>query len=203
MFRLACILSLFFFASGKDNVHKLSFQIEDHSTLSLSGKTNVNTFDCACTDKFPPSILEAEVDDNSNTIHFKNTAIQIKATSLNCKKYLMTKDMHKALKADKFPFITVELTDATAMHTEKILETGRFYPYTANTKISIAGQTHPQKLIVRVQRLSDHLIKLSACKDISMKEYGIKPRTPLNVVKIEDKVTINFEMTVILSHELH
>lgn len=202
MIRLACILSFFLFASDKVTNHKLSFQIEDHSSLSLSGKTNVNSFDCTCTEKFPPSFLEAEIDESTNTIHFKNTSIQIKTTALNCKKYLMTKDMHKALKAEQYPFITVELLDAMAMHTEKTLETGRFYPYTANTSITIGGITKPQKLIVRVQRLSEHLIKFSASKDVSMKEYEIKPKTPLNVVKIEDKVSINFEMTVILSHEL-
>ena len=202
MIRFACILSIFLVTADKVTNHRLSFKIEDHSTLSLSGKTNVNTFDCNCTDKFPASILEAEFNETTGSLHFKNTSIQIKATALNCKKYLMTKDMHKALKADKFPFITVELLEATAMHTEKTLEPGRFYPYTANTSISIAGITKPQKLIVRVQRLSDHLIKFSACKDISMKDYEIKPKTPLNVVKIDDKVSINFEMTVILSHEL-
>ncbi len=108
----------------------------------------------------------------------------------------MNRDMHKALKADEYPFIIVDLVNATPLHNEKEMQPGKQYSYNVVTVIHIAGIAKAQMIQVKMQRLKDHYFKLTAEKQIKMSDYDIKPRTPFNIIKIDDNITIHFELLV-------
>ena len=108
----------------------------------------------------------------------------------------MNRDMHKALKAEDHPYIFVDIVNATPLHSEKELQTGKQYNYNVVTVIQIAGIAKVQTLHVKMQRVKDHYYKLIAEKQIKMSEYDIKPRTPFNIIKIDDNITIHFELLV-------
>lgn len=200
MLRLLFILLPFLLHSDNSTPLKLNYQIDEKSQLYLLGSTNVNNFKCSCTDKFPPAVLEAEVNESSKQIQFKNTNLRIKTTLLNCKNKVMNRDMHKSLKAEKYPYINVELVTATLLNNDRELLPGKVYSYNVNTVITIAGVSKPQLISVKLLKLSNHLYKLSASKDLLMSEYEITPRTPFNIIKIDDLVTIHFEMLVVAAN---
>lgn len=200
MHKLLLILSLFFLHADNATPIKLSYQIDEKSQLYLLGSTNVNNFKCACTDKFPAAVLEAEVNESSRNIQFKNTTIRIKTTLLNCKNNVMNRDMHKALKAEKYPYILVDLINAQPLHDEKQLQTSKVYKYNVNAVITIAGISKQHLMTVQMVKLSNHLYRLNASKDLLMSDYEIKPRTPFNIIKIDDLVTIHFEMLVVAAN---
>lgn len=108
----------------------------------------------------------------------------------------MNRDMHKALKAEEFPFITVDLLNAQPLHNEKEMQPGKVYSYNVNTVMHIAGVSKAQSMQVKFLRSKDNLYKLTASKDIHMSDYNIRPRTPFNIIKIDDIITIHFEMLV-------
>ena len=145
-------------------------------------------------------MLEAEINETSGLIHFKNANIRIKTTLLNCKNNVMNRDMHKALKAEKYPYINVSLLTATALQDEKQLQNGKTYNYNVSTVITIAGISKPHILTVQLSKLSNHLYRLNASKDLLMSDYEIKPRTPFNIIKIDDLVTIHFEMEIVAAN---
>ncbi|MBK8090262.1 MAG: YceI family protein [Chitinophagaceae bacterium] len=200
MYKLLFILSLFFLHADNASPIKLSYQIDEKSQLYLLGSTNVNNFKCACTDKFPAAVLEAEVNEQSRNIQFKNTSIRIKTTLLNCKNNVMNRDMHKALKAEKYPYILVELINAQPLHDEKQLQNSKVYKYNVNAVITIAGISKQHLMTVQMVKLSNHLYRLNAAKDLLMSDYEIKPRTPFNIIKIDDLVTIHFDMVVVAAN---
>ena len=200
MLRLLFILSFLLFQTDHAVSFKLNYQIDEKSQLYLLGTTNVNNFKCACTDKFPAAVLEAEINETSGLIHFKNANIRIKTTLLNCKNNVMNRDMHKALKAEKYPYINVSLLTATALQDEKQLQNGKTYNYNVSTVITIAGISKPHILTVQLSKLSNHLYRLNASKDLLMSDYEIKPRTPFNIIKIDDLVTIHFEMEIVAAN---
>ncbi len=197
MHKLLFILSLFFLHADNASPLKLSYKIDEKSQLYLLGSTNVNNFKCACTDKFPAAVLEAEVHESSRMIQFKNATIRFKTTLLNCKNNVMNRDMHKALKAEKHPYILVELMNAQPLHDEKQLQNGKVYKYNVTAAITIAGISKQHLMTVQMVKLSNHLYRLNANKDLLMSDYEIKPRTPFNIIKIDDLVTIHFEMLVV------
>lgn len=196
MLRLLFILPLFFLASDKAAPVKLVYHINEKSQLFLTGTTSVNDFACDCKDKFQPAVLEGEINPANRQLSFKNARLNIKTKLLSCKNNLMNRDMHKALKAEEHPYILVDIVNATPLHNEKELQTGKQYSYNVVTVIHIAGIAKAQLIQVKMQRIKDHYYKLTAEKQIKMSDYNIKPRTPFNIIKIDDNITIHFELLV-------
>jgi hypothetical protein len=175
---------------------RLAYHIDEKSQLFFLGTTSVNDFKCDCKDKFQPAVLEGEINPSTKLIQFKNAKLRIKTKLLSCRNNVMNRDMHKALKADDFPFITVDLLNAQPLHNEKEMQAGKVYSYQVNTIIQIAGISKAQVMQVKFLRSKENVYKLTASKDVLMSDYHIKPRTPFNIIKIDDQITIHFEMLV-------
>lgn len=198
MLRLLFILSLSLFMLSADKITpiRLVYNIDENSELYLLGSTNVNNFRCDCKDKFQPSILEGEINPSTRLIQFKNAKLRIKTKLLSCRNNVMNRDLHKALKAEEFPYITVDLLNAQPLHNEKEMQAGKVYSYNINSVMHIAGISKAQTIHVKLLRSKDNTFKLTASKDIPMSEYKIHPRTPFNIIKIDDIITIHFELLV-------
>jgi hypothetical protein len=196
MLRLLFILSLFMLSADRIVPIRLAYHIDEKSQLFFLGSTNVNDFKCDCKDKFQPAILEGEINPSTKLIQFRNAKLRIKTKLLSCRNNVMNRDMHKALKAEEFPYIIVDLLNAQPLHSEKELQPGKVYSYNVNSNIHIGGISKAQLMQVKFQRTKDNLYKLTASKDILMSDYNIHPRTPFNIIKIDDLITIHFEMLV-------
>lgn len=190
---------LLLFALPADKNFKIVYQVEAQSRLFLNGSTSVNTFQCYCNDNFPVSTLTGTVNENTKVISFNNAKLLIKTTLMNCKNKLMNRDMHKALKADDFPYTTVLLTEATPLHNSTQLSLNNWYNYKATVYLTIAGITKQVIIPVQINKLSPHLFRFIASKELLMSDFNVKPRTPLNMIRIDDMITINFDMTVIIN----
>jgi polyisoprenoid-binding protein YceI len=191
-----CIILLFAF-NGSNNF-KIAYKIDAKSRLYLNGKTNINSYECYCNDDFPTAIISGAELENGQ-LNFTHAVLQVKTSLLSCKNKLMNRDMHKALKAEEHPYIIITLHDATALNSNSKLSLNTWQEYTATITLTIAGVSKKNQLHVHVNKLSSHLFQLKAKKDLLMSDFHVKPRTPFNMIKIEDKVTINFDMTVVVS----
>ena len=197
MLRLLFILfSLFMLSADRVSPIRLAYHIDENSQLFLLGSTNVNNFKCDCKDKFQPAILEGDINPGTRLIRFNNVKLRIKTKLLSCKNNVMNRDMHKALKAEEFPYITVDLVTAQPLHNEKEMQPGKVYTYNVSTVIHIAGISKTQVMQVKFLRSKDNLYRLTASKDILMSDYDIRPRTPFNIIKSDDTITIHFELMV-------
>lgn len=192
---------LIFFLPPDGNSFKIIYQVEASSKLFLNGSTSINTFQCYCTDQFPVSTLSGELNESTHTITFSNAQLLIETKLLNCKNKLMNRDMHKALKAQQFPHISVTLLNIAAGQTPVKHALNTWYEYKANTILTIAGVSKPLTITVQLKKTSPHLYKLVAASNVLMSDFNVKPRTPFNMIKIDDLVTINFIMNVIVKEE--
>jgi YceI-like domain len=191
-----CIILLF--ALTGNNNFKLIYKIDAKSRLYLNGKTNINSYECYCKDNFPAATISG-IEKENGSINFNGAVLSVKTSLLSCKNKLMNRDMHKALKAEEHPYITVALHDAAAVNKLSKLNINTWYSFQANVTLTIAGVSKPALLQVQVNKLSNYLLHLKASRDLLMSDYHVKPRTPFNMIKIEDKVTINFDMMVVMS----
>lgn len=191
-----CIILILF--AGGDSSFKVAYKIDAKSRLYLNGKTNINNYECYCNDDFPVATISGTQQENGR-IDFSNAVLQVKTSLLSCKNKLMNRDMHKALKAEEHPYIIIQLHDAALLNNTSRLNFNTWYPFTANVTLSIAGVSKKNQLQVQVNKLSNHLFQLKASKDLHMSDFHVKPRTPFNMIKIEDKVTINFDMMIVVN----
>ena len=188
------LISYFFLVLEKPmTVH---YQIDEKSVLSLQGSTNITDFKCGCKDKFSNATLIADFNKYSKHVDFQKAQLNIKTSSLDCKNRLLNKDLYASLKADRHPEIKVELINAIPKSTIKDFEINKAYDYSAVTIITIAGKAMAQVLDVKIAKTGGNAYRLKSSKRISMSEYEITPLSPIRLIKIDDKVNINFELIV-------
>ncbi|HMP86879.1 MAG TPA: YceI family protein [Lacibacter sp.] len=167
-----------------------------NSRLFLNGSTNINTFQCFCNDVFQPATLTGNLQEGSRDIRFTRSRLLIQTNLISCKNKLMNKDLHKALKADEHTHIKLELREAHPLHNAAALELHTWYTYKAKALLTIAGITKPIDITVQLNKRTPTTYRLLASKDILMSEFDVKPRTPFNMIRINDLIVINFDMQV-------
>ena len=115
--------------------------------------------------------------------------LQIPLNSFTADKDGLKERMLKAMMADKYPTITFHLT-------EYAVENGTVKP---KGQLTIAGVTKDIDLTLDVKEGPDG-VRVHGTRDLSMKDYGIKPPTMMmGVLKTSDKVTITFDLHLILT----
>ena len=187
------ILSFFSFFFSPSLVH---YQIKKGSKMTLKGNTSINDFKCECDDTFENSQLVANFGKSNEQIEFSKANLLVKINSLDCKNKFINNDLALSLKADKYPFIHVEMLSAIPHHKDENLQLYKVYNYQIKTLITISGKTKPQILNVAIKKLNNKFYNISANKIISMAEYEIQPKSPIKFIKIKNDVTINFDLNV-------
>jgi polyisoprenoid-binding protein YceI len=119
--------------------------------------------------------------------------LQIPVNSFTSDKDGLTKQMFKAMKADKHPLITFRLTGYTvepAAGSTTLKPTGT---------LTVAGVERPIDMVLEVKEQAGGL-HVRGSRDLLMTEFGIKPPTMfMGMLKTDDKVTIKFELHLALA----
>jgi len=174
---------------------KKRYAIIKPSRLFLKGTTNVNRFTCDCEDQFVPQELEVEVGDA--TSRFQNTRLGMTTRKFNCKNRKMDRDLQKALNAEEYPKIFIDLLE-TRYNPEhlKNLETG-WFELEAKVNLTIAGVTKVKRIKAQARRTSENQFALKGAEAVQMSEFGIDPPTAMfGLIKVDDLITFHFDLTI-------
>jgi len=119
--------------------------------------------------------------------------LQIPVNTFTSDKDGLTKQMFKAMKADKHPLITFRLTGYTvepAAGGTTVKPTGT---------LTVAGVERPIDMVLEAKEQAGRL-HVRGTRDLLMTEFGIKPPTMfMGMLKTDDKVTITFELQLALA----
>ena len=119
--------------------------------------------------------------------------LQIPVNTFTSDKDGLTKQMFKAMKADKHPVITFKLTGYTvepAAAGVTVKPTGT---------LTVAGVEKPIDILLDVKEQAGSL-HVRGTRDLLMTDFGIKPPTLfMGMLKTDDKVTIKFELQLALA----
>ena len=119
--------------------------------------------------------------------------LQIPVNTFTSDKDGLTKQMFKAMKADKHPLITFKLDGYTvepASAGATVKTTGM---------LTVAGVEKPIDVVLDVTEQPGSL-RVSGTRDLLMTDFGIKPPTMfMGMLKTGDKVTIKFELQLALA----
>jgi hypothetical protein len=119
--------------------------------------------------------------------------LQIPVSTFSSDKDGLTKQMAKALKADKHPVITFALDNYTVEPTAggvAVKSTGT---------LTVAGVEKSIPLVLDVKEQAGAL-HVRGSRELLMTEFGIKPPTMfMGMLKTHDKVTITFELQLALA----
>ncbi|MBK8556883.1 MAG: YceI family protein [Lewinellaceae bacterium] len=179
---------------------KKRYTIERGSRLFLKGTSNVNSFDCDCNDVWPVQTLEVE--QGGNHAAFRNTSLQYYHQKFDCHNGKIDHDMQKALKADVFPTIKIELLETWQDANTLQGEYTDWEEVKAKVKIFIAGHYKTYTIAGKVRKNGKNNLQLIGEKMLKMSDFGIDPPEAMfGLIKVDDDISIHFELKVRLEAE--
>ena len=191
---LALLFCFITFPSWAGSGNFYAYSVHERSAIKLSGTTNINSFECVSEEDIPRGQMVADLLPGSNAIFFSQASLELKVASFDCGHRVMSKDFHQALGGKTSPHIQIRLLEVRPLSSSQRQNNGRIR---AEVAIIINGKTRNTDIIVEYQTLDYYSYKLSGSKDLHMSDFGIEPPSPaFGLVKVEDKVTIHFDLVV-------
>ena len=177
---------------------KLYLKVDKSSRLYLEGSSNVNTFKCTCTEEFPDYSIHFDAGTDSRNFYLKQAVIQIPVKKMDCQNRAINKDLYKALRADEFPFITVDIRQAYQLEECFLSEScDQWTSLNVDASISIANECRAVDLEVQGKKTGEGRYHFLAAHSLSMCDFNIDPPVALmGLVKVDPLITIHFDLIV-------
>ena len=165
------------------------------ATLSISGTSTMHPY-VVSTKTLKVGTAVASAADLKGLLQpgsLQGFELQIPVNTFTSDKDGLTKQMFKALKADKHPTITFRLDSYTvesAAGGVTVKPTGT---------LTVAGVEKPIDMVLDVKEVAGAL-QVRGTRDLLMTDFGIKPPTMfMGMLKTDDKVTITFALNLTLA----
>lgn len=168
------------------------------SKVSTNGDTNVKPFSCVYlyNQMSPVSKAVLIMEGNRQKIQFRNTILIIPARSMECGHKGMNSDLSKALKADRFPNISINLKEADALRSG-VINLSDPTGFNVRAELSVAGVTRTVSLVSQGQDIGNNTYHFTGEYSLAMSDYGITPPVALfGMIKVRDNLKIRFDLKV-------
>lgn len=173
----------------------ITYSFEKGSKVSIDGTSNVKDFLCSSNKLFAGQNAELNRED-SEKVGFSNAALDFNLSSLDCGNNGMNKDLMKAMKADRFPLISVKLLNARISQGKKLSLSG-WTTVKITLSVSMAGSTKNANIIVQGKQTGDNQYRFVGQYSMLMTDFGITPPTALfGMVKVNDAIIVKFDLLV-------
>lgn len=181
-------------SSGSSNSY--TYTIREESWVSLSGSSNVNTFECFSNSKHSGGDLVVNINSGTKEINFSNAQMNLNIKSFDCKNPILNKDLYKALGADDVPYISIELIEAIPT---RQMQAGQILTGTIRATIAITLNNKCKMVEIPIdwQRVGPTNFRFTGSKQMNMTDFDITPPSPaFGLIKVDNHISINFSMLV-------
>lgn len=161
--------------------------VQRGSFLKVTGSTNVNKFTCDVANYNNPDTLTLFKTGNITKIK-GGLAIRIKG--FNCHHKVMSEDLYKTLKSDKFPNMHIQFVSLDYLPT---LTKRENIPGKVN--IRLAGTAKQFPVTFSVYRDQNHQIHLIGKKQVRFDDFKLDPPTKLGgMIKTNQELDVEFHL---------
>ena len=103
----------------------------------------------------------------------------------------------RALKADQYPTVELELTNLHISSSNLSQLEDQWAEATAKVNITLAGVTKTQFVRVKVKRAGSSALQIDGSKSLKMTDFEITPPEVLfGMIKVNDQITLHFNLNV-------
>lgn len=171
------------------------FVVQPESKLTIDGKTNVNSFQCAITQYFGRDTLVLQEGGRNRRPVFTKGFVGLEAASFDCGMAVMTNDFGKTIKSKEYPFIYIEFISFEKGSGTQ-LSGGKFK---GKIKISLGGVTRPFDVDCIIEAKESGLIHLQGGREFTFSDFNLQPPTKMmGMVKVNDALVVNFHLVLML-----
>ena len=171
------------------------FVVQPSSKLTIDGKTNVNSFQCAITQYFGRDTLVLQEGGRNKRPVFTKGYVGLEAASFDCGMPIMTKDFGKTIKSNEYPFIVIEFVSFERGAGSQ-LAGGKFK---GKLKISLGGVTKAFDVDCTIEAKNSGMIHLQGGRDFTFSDFNLEPPSKMmGMVKVSDALKVNFHLVLLL-----
>ena len=182
------VIAFLFLAFSANKIVKRSFavSIKNDSEVSISGTTNVNSFNCCYNIARLESPIPVSFESNENTMLFSSTVLELENKCFDCGHKGINKDFNELLKTELYPKIKLQLI--------KIEKTQKFEnTYNAEVKIFIANTSRVYTAPVSVSKERDY--KVAGELNLSLKDFNLEaPKKIMGLIVVYDEIKVHFNL---------
>ena len=191
------ILNFFQLTLDRANPVEGKYKVLPESKVYLEGTTNVNKFKCDCGNNFESKVYRIQSMDG-NKIVFSNTILLLPVTYFDCKNRKMDRDLQKALKADQFPEVHIELHSFSVNSSGLGSNDGHTWTSAkAQVSITLAGKTQRHEILVKSKKGSPVQWIFNGKQSMKMTDFNITPPEALfGMIKVNDQITFYFDLVL-------
>ncbi len=196
IFVIIFLSACFYISANAQATYRVKYNILPQSKIVLNGTSTLHSF------KINADSVDGYLTVNNENDTVKNSAgkisglkVIIPVKKLDSKESSMNDNMDKALKADKAPDITYQLTSIDSGNISAV--PGDSTKLETTGTLTIAGVSKQIKMLVNCYRSKDGSIHFDGTKTVKMTDYNVKPPTMFfGVVKVGDKIAVNFNIAL-------
>jgi len=171
------------------------FVVQPSSKLTIDGKTNINSFQCAITQYLGRDTLVLQEGGRNKRPVFTKGHVGLEAASFDCGMPVMTKDFGKTIKSSEYPFIFLEFISFERGSGAQ-LAGGKFK---GKLKISIGGVTKAFDVDCTIEAKDSGLIHLQGGRDFTFSDFNLEPPSKMmGMVKVSDALKVKFHLVLLL-----
>jgi len=188
------ISAIFFFGSPTSPSAKsklVRWAVQNESTLTIQGKSNVNTFGCdAVRYNKPDTILCSPEDPTSKLVTLKGS-LEIGIDKFDCHNKILTSDLRKTLKADQYPTLTVKFL---TLERSPLIESNKDC-LRGWVEIDLAGTSRRFEINYTFAKSNSPYIQLNGKRTFNFSDFKLTPPRKLGgLIKVEDSFNVDFRL---------
>ncbi len=171
----------------------IKWAIQKTSTLRIQGRSNINSFGCDIIGYYQTDTISCSDDSSSNKIVALKGCLKIDVLNFDCHNKLITCDLRKTLKADKYPTLVI-----------RFLSLERF-PDLQNNKdylkgwveINLAGICKRFQINYSFIPSGSSTIRLNGSREFYFSDFKLTPPKKLaGLIKIKDNFSVDFQLVL-------
>lgn len=185
---LAVIFSLLFIDPVSVSIEK--WVIDNKSSLSIEGKTNVSTFKCDIVEYLNHDTILLYKDHEDQKLITAKGGLTININRFNCKDNHITSDLKKALKADDNAFMKINFLTLGYIKQNTTNQTVK-----GQVEILLAGITKKIEIDYTVLKNQDGFLHLIGNATLLFSDFKlIPPRKLAGLIKVEQEIKVQFKL---------
>jgi hypothetical protein len=194
---LTLLLASAFVGETKTAVLIHRFIVQPTSTVVISGKTNVNSFQCSSLYSGKDTLVLREGGAGVKPV-FEKGVVSLDAAAFDCGMQMMTSDFGKTIKAKEYPAISINFISFERVPVYTKAE-DRFK---GKLKISLAGVTKAFDVDCTIEVKNSGFIHLKGGRHFVFADFNLEaPTRMMGMVRVNENLDVNFHLVLKLEGE--
>lgn len=172
-------------------IHRLI--IQPTSSLTIQGKSNLNSFQCRIMEYTgSDTLVLVEGGENEHSV-FQQGFVGLSASSFDCGIKLITHDFRETIKSKEHPFVSIDFISFERAPNYS----GMKEKFKGELEISIGGVTKSFEMNFTMEADDAGVVHLQGAHNFAFSDFNLEPPSKMmGLIKVEDLLTVNFHLVL-------